>query len=100
MIKQGVDIRGLKPEMVIAYVIACNVYNKYSALCTITSALDGVHSVGSLHGKGYALDLRTNNIAPDFVQLIVVDLRVALGSLFDVVLEKDHIHVEFDPKEV
>jgi hypothetical protein len=28
------------------------------------------------------------------------DLKQALGGQFDVVLEKDHIHVEFDPKEV
>jgi len=26
-------------------------------------------------------------------------LRIALGEQFDVILEADHIHIEFDPKD-
>jgi hypothetical protein len=30
MIKTGVDLRGLKPQMAIAYTIACAVYQKHT----------------------------------------------------------------------
>ena len=102
MIKHGVDLRGLKPQMAIAYTIACAVYAKHNSpgLCVITSSSDGVHGPNSLHYQGLALDLRTNNLIPAYVPLIHRDLKMALGSQFDCVLEEDHIHIEFDVHEV
>jgi len=96
MIKNGVDLRGLTPQMAIAYTIACKVYGQYA--CVITSGSDGKHGPNSLHYSGQALDLRTNNLPPQAVQSIVDRLKEALGAQFDVVLESDHIHIEFDPK--
>lgn len=63
----------------------------------ITSANDRKHMTGSLHYEDLAWDLRSNNI-PDAgkVEEIARTLRVDLGSDWDVVVEKDHIHVEFD----
>jgi hypothetical protein len=102
MIKPGVDLRGLVPQMAIAYIIACVVYNKHQCVeqCVITSGVDSVHGPNSLHPLGKALDLRTNTLSGDVALMIHHDLKQALGGQFDVVLEKDHIHVEFDPKEV
>ena len=97
MIKHGVDLRGLSPQMAIAYTIACRCYGQYD--CVITSASDGKHGPNSLHYKGQALDLRTRHINGQGLQLVVDKLKEALGSQFDVVLESDHIHVEFDPKD-
>ena len=94
MIKSGVDLRGLTPQMAIAYTIACRCYGQYD--CVITSASDGKHGPNSLHYKGQALDLRTRHINGQGLQLVVDKLREALGSQFDVVLESDHIHIEFD----
>lgn len=101
MIKEGVDLRGIKPQMAIAYTIACGVYAKHGSIgmCVITSASDGVHGPNSLHYKGLALDLRTRNLIPAMVPLIHRDLKLALGDQFDVVLEDDHFHCEFDPKD-
>lgn len=64
------------------------------------------HAEESLHWTGLAWDIRTrknNDAASDFIgrhllESIVIDLKLKLGSLFDVVLEKDHIHIEYDPK--
>ena len=68
--------------------------------CVITSASDGKHGPNSLHYKGKALDLRTKNLRPEQVHPVYVALNEALSpGGFDVVLETDHIHVEFDPKE-
>lgn len=100
MIKSGVDLRGLAPQMVLAYVIALDVYReKVGTVCVITSASDGKHGPNSLHYKGKALDFRTNNLRGPQVHPIYLALKEALGAQFDVVLEDDHIHCEFDPKD-
>ena len=101
MIKAGVDLRGLTPQMAIAYSIAQQIYHDIAGQhCVITSASDGKHMPDSLHYKGKALDLRTNNLRPEQVHPVFVALKDALHpGQFDVVLEGDHIHVEFDFKE-
>ena len=99
MLKAGVDLRGIKPQMAVAYTIAAQVYQAHGYHCTITSASDGRHGPNSLHYSGNALDLRTRDIKAEDQPVVHQALRSALGGQFDVVLEKDHIHVEFDPKE-
>ena len=97
MIKNGVDLRGLSPQMAIAYTIACRCYGQYD--CVITSASDGKHGLNSLHYKGQALDLRTRHLNGQGLQAVYHKLKESLGEQFDVVLESDHIHVEWDPKD-
>lgn len=100
MIKSGVDLRGISPQMAIAYTVACAVYMERAGVhCWITSASDGKHGLNSLHYKGQALDLRTNSLAPERAMAVHASLKAALGDQFDVVLESDHIHLEYDPKE-
>jgi hypothetical protein len=101
VIKDGVDLRGLQPQMAVAYTIAAVVFwEQAGASCWITSGSDGKHGHTSLHYKGKALDLRTKHLRPEQVHPVWKALKAALGTQFDVVLESDHIHVEFDPKEV
>lgn len=64
----------------------------------ITSASDGVHSAGSRHYTGEALDIRVYTVDPGKRERLVRALRAVLGLNFDVVLEVDHVHVEFDPE--
>ena len=97
MIKSGVDLRGLSPQMAIAYTIATKCYGQYA--CVITSGSDSKHGTNSLHYSGRALDLRINNLPPPAVQSIVDKLKEALGAQFDVVLEADHLHLEWQPKD-
>ena len=102
MIKSGVDLRNIQPQMAIAYSIAVAIYQLHAGVpCWITAAFDGTHMTNTLHqrdGLCRALDLRTSNVIPEQLQLVYTKLKEALGSQFDVILEKDHIHVEFDPK--
>ena len=101
MIKPGVDLRGLQPQMAIAYTIAVSIYAKHAQAghCVITSASDGTHGPNSLHYSGRALDLRTRSLIHVAVPLIHRDLKLALGDQFDVVLEEDHFHIEWDVKD-
>ena len=68
----------------------------------VTSANDSQHSDISLHYKNKAFDIRIRNIVGDETseaQLWVERMKLALGRDYDIVLERDHIHVELDPKE-
>lgn len=66
----------------------------------ITSANDSEHMEGSLHFENRAFDIRIGNIIGDMAyeaRLWAERMQVALGDDYDVLLEKDHIHVELDP---
>jgi len=102
-IKAGASVAGLRTEILIAWYIANEVYEKYrNPRCVLTSGTDGKHKEGSLHYVGLAIDLRTNNF-PDggcdsfLVDAVVEVLAERLGEEYDVVRESNHIHIEFNP---
>lgn len=94
-IKPGVRIRGMQPEILLAVVAAHELFKEQAQALTITSCTDGRHKDGSLHYTGCAVDLRLPTAR---VEQVVAQLQNRLGSEYDVVLEGDHIHVEYDPK--
>ena len=97
-LKTGVKLRGLQPELLLALIVADGIYKKYFARdLVVTSVTDGCHKVGSKHFVGQAADLRLWGLEGR-VESIVSALVAALGEDFDVVPEKDHIHLEYDPK--
>lgn len=97
-LKPGVSMSKLQPQIVLGLIAIHSLFQRYGYACTITSICDGVHRPNSLHGVGAAVDLRIRAIGSANVERLVSDIRQALGSDFDVVLEVDHIHVEYDPK--
>lgn len=97
-LKAGVRLLGMKPETVLAVIVAESVYRTHGFDLVITSAVDGTHTRASKHYSGCAVDFRTNHVPAATQKLIVADLSKALGGDFDAILEKDHIHVEYDPK--
>jgi len=64
----------------------------------ITSANDGKHGRNSLHYKDRAIDIRTRDLPHEKITALAAALQMELGDDWDVVVEKTHIHVEFDPK--
>lgn len=107
--KYGVGLQGLVPQMVFASIIVDQVYGKLGVHeCVVTSGNDGKHGPNSLHSRDglcRACDYRTKIITRDILGAIVSEVRVRLGQNFDVVLENldeenEHLHVEYDPKEV
>lgn len=99
VLKSGVRIYGLKPEILFAMNVADGLAAKRDVDLVITCVSEGQHKPGSLHYKGLAFDLRTRDWDKIFCDAFVAELRAALGSDFDVVPEESHCHVEFDPKE-
>jgi hypothetical protein len=96
-LKPGVSLVDVSWRMFFAAIVAEEIYKKFGAELVITSANDGKHGDKTLHHKGLALDLRTWNLNGRAVQ-VAAELRKALGNDYDVVVESDHCHVEWDPK--
>lgn len=97
-IKPDVNIVGMRPELAFALACAADIWAKREQEVTVTSVVDGRHSRGSLHYTGCAADLRTRDLPSGTETLLADELRTALGDQFDVILERDHIHLEFQPK--
>ena len=97
-IKSGVEMVNISPQITLAIQIAHSVYSQFNTDCVITSLTDGKHRENSLHYKGLAVDLRTRNIQKDQKIPLINTLRSEIGENYDVVLEKTHVHIEYDPK--
>ncbi len=97
-LKPGVSVAGVRPEIAIAITVAASVFSSHGLGCIVTSVVDGEHSSGSLHYSGGACDLRIRHAPQRLVSTIAREIRIALGSDYDVVIEADHIHIEFQPK--
>lgn len=92
-VKAGVLLEGVSWRMFWAAIVADTVYQKYDAEAVITSGVDSEHSVHSEHYKGNALDFRTSNVSRPLE--VKEALQNALGTSYAVLLESDHIHVQY-----
>lgn len=103
LIKRGVRVRGLQPEMLLALFIAEHEYACAGHPLWITSVVDGKHSAKSLHYTGHAVDIRSKILGDPVVkQNVASAIRAALGECYEVFLEdlggvNEHIHIELSP---
>jgi len=93
----------IKPEfsqgMLYGLIVADQVYDSLGIRETVvTSGKDGVHSSTSLHYSGNAVDLRTRDRTRQEQEAIRDELRRRLNEHYDVVLESDHLHLEYQPR--
>lgn len=105
MFKGGVVLSySVSREMWIAASIVESVLNEYIITTVITSAMDGVHSSpASYHYKGDALDFRTTTW-PEDKKIEILDrirnLLLNISPLYRAILEPDHLHVQFNRREI
>lgn len=97
-IKEGVKVTGLRPELLLALMVAKDVWQAEGQELVITSVIDGKHSATSLHYAGQAADLRIWGLADPAKTAAL--LNESLGEDYDVLAEGDHIHVEWQPRRV
>lgn len=101
VMKTGVKFHNMDENICKAVYICDDVYQRFAADgVVITSARDGTHMQNSLHYQGKAVDLRIWTVPTHQHNLLVAAIKDSVGPDFDVVLEKDHIHLEYDPKNV
>jgi hypothetical protein len=102
-VKSGVDMSALTPQILFAIVVADRVFDYHNAPLVVTSLCDGRHKTDSFHYTGRAVDIRLpsryHGDDTKLDQIVTERLTDALGENFDVVLESDHIHIEYDPPQ-
>ena len=96
MIKQGVRLIGLQPQMVLAYTLIRPLLESYGQEAVITSISDGKHSKTSRHYVGLGMDIRTRDLEPADIPAVVDGIVKLLGSEFYVAFETNHIHIQWN----
>ena len=66
-------------------------YGEHDLDFYVTSRREGNHMPGSLHPDGGAEDFILQNMC-------VKKIKKACGKDFDVIVESNHVHYEYDPK--
>jgi len=102
--KSGV-IFNASSQIIKALPIIDEIYKHFGFIAVITSCKDGRHMKGSKHhsergnlSPSDAVDLRTRFFTIDQTKEVAFQLRSQLGKHYDVVVEIDHIHLEYDYK--
>lgn len=99
-IKSGVRVQGLRPETLLAIQVIEGAYRDAGiSVATLTAAIDGKHMPGSLHYVGCAVDFRIRDIPQEQREPLRASIARRLTSDYDVVLEGDHFHIEYQPKQ-
>lgn len=96
ILKLGVDISRLNRETRRTLNTIDALYRGFDEEPIITSTYEGEHSPSSLHYQNNAIDIRNPKTIDK--EWLCGRLKQKLGHNFDVVLETDHIHIEYDPK--
>ena len=91
----SVNIWGLQPCMQPVLKHADAIWTGAGQELIITSGRDGIHSAGSLHYYGLAVDLRTRYFDEGTKAEVARALKDLLGPMgYDVIVHSTHIHVE------
>jgi len=95
LIKAGVDISRLRPEIRKKLNNIEDIFNYNDNELIITSTFEGRHCAGSLHYANLAIDMR---LPHNNREKVMNEIELYLGRDYDVLIEMDHIHIEYDPK--
>lgn len=94
-LKEGVRLLGIRPELVMAVFIVERIYDEAGWTLIVTSVVDGQHMRNSLHYVGAAFDFNPPQRDVAHFRALIAN---ALGSDYDVVIESDHMHIEWQPE--
>lgn len=91
-----VNPEGISTALLLALIIANEVFQEEGVDYVITSLKDGTHSFTSLHYRGDAGDQRIWGLKDSHET--ADKIRQRLNKHYDVIAESDHIHIEFQPR--
>lgn len=95
--KSNVFAYGVHPKVRYGVlVMAQTIWGVTGKECVVTSLVDGRHRADSYHYLGGAADLRSRHLTSDEQQEVLTRAQEILGDEFDLILESDHYHLEFD----
>lgn len=95
-LKRGISIKGISANLMPALIIANEIFSSIGKPLVITSLLDGEHMINSKHYIGDAMDIRIFHLNKNELKEVLDSLRSALFNSYNIILEKDHIHIELD----
>lgn len=90
---------GVRPQSLWIAAAAVTIAQEMQIEVVITSGEDGQHRKGSRHYSGNALDFRRRHLTASQLQDFTAGLARELGRDYQVILEKTHVHVEYDPPQ-
>lgn len=95
-------IGGIQPEMVFAVLVVESVVQEhelgYDTVITSCTESSKYRRKGSRHIPGFAIDIRTKHLTSANKNKLTENVTEALGPDYDVVLERTHLHIEYDPQ--
>jgi hypothetical protein len=102
-VKEGTELRHLNAAMRPLLIIADQVLKRKQLTLYVTSTREGIHSAGSLHYYGYAMDFKPYEPKANdhsILSLLALEMQEELDKLYpnayDIVVERTHIHGEYD----
>lgn len=100
MIKPGVDLSKLRPQILLAWDAWKQQCARFGHRAVITSGCETAPGrlPNSKHYSGDALDYRIAGLSTLQLQDMVAEMKSMLGRDFDVVIKSNHVHSEYDPK--
>jgi len=99
-LKDGVRLFQVKPQVILAAMIARDIWEELGQELVITSGSEGSHSQYSAHYRGDALDFRTRYFNDVETAKAAKELTERLGTDFFVLVEKTHIHLQWRPEKL
>ena len=100
-LKPGVNFN-ISQKMLEILPIVNSIYAEYNTEVVITSCMGGHHMKGSkhYHNPSDAIDIRTRNLDNQKEKEIVArEIQEAIGNDYFVLLEVDHIHIQFNKQD-
>lgn len=93
-----IGLQSLCPQIVLALIIIDQIMKQAGQEALITSVNDARHGKSSLHYNGCAVDIRSRWFTHP--QQVLGLCKEALGNSpdYDMILESDHFHLEYQPK--
>jgi hypothetical protein len=98
LLKDGVQINGNKYINKILEAVQV-VFDFHSWPVVITAGRDGHEGKVSYHNDNRALDIRFWDVPPEQRRQVAADIAAKLPAYYDVVVERDHYHIEADEKK-